>query len=92
MRELLEENAVCNDCEELTMPCYEHLLEDYFGFERHECDYRYTVQEIADMYADSIVLMRIDGHLTMSEGGGVVVDIFNCTDSLVDIFWVVGRA
>ena len=91
MRELLEQNAVCNDCEELVVTCYENLLEDYFGFERHECYYEYTVQEIADMYADSVVLMRIDGHLTMSEFGKMV-DIFDCTNELVDTFWVVGRA
>lgn len=91
VRELLEQNAVCNDCDELVVTCYEYLLEDYFGYKRHECDYRYTVQEIADMYADSIVLMRIDGHLTTSDYG-IVVDIFDCTSELVDCFWVVDRA
>lgn len=90
VRELLEQNAVCNDCEELTVSCYEYLLEDYFGFERHDCDYQHTVQEIADMYADDIVLMRIDGHLTISEFGQVT-DIFDCTQEKVDCFWVVGR-
>ena len=73
------------------MPCYEHLLKDYFGFERHECDYEYTVQEIADMYADDIVLMRINSHLTVAEYG-TVIDIFDCTNELVDCFWVVGKA
>lgn len=90
VRELLEQNAVCNDCEELTMPCYEHLLEDYFGFERHECNYEYTVQEIANMYADDTVLMRIDGHLTCAVKGRVY-DTFDCTNELVDCYWLVGR-
>lgn len=90
MRELLEQNAVCNDCEELTVDCYSNLLEDYFGFERHECNFKHTVQEIADMYADDIVIMRVSGHLTASEYSRVY-DIFDCTNELVDIFWTVER-
>ncbi len=90
MRELLEQNAVCNDCEELTVDCYSNLLEDYFGFDRHECNFKHTVQEIADMYADDIVIMRVRGHLTASEYSRVY-DIFDCTNELVDIFWTVGR-
>lgn len=83
-------NAVCNDCDELVVTCYENLLEDYFGYKRHECDYRYTAQEIADMYADDIVLMRINSHLTCSVCGKVY-DIFDCTTEMVDCYWVVGR-
>lgn len=91
MRKLLEQNAVCNDCEELTVDCYARLLEDYFGFERHECNFKHTVQEIADMYADDIVIMRVSGHLTASVGGNSV-DVFNCTNEKVDIYWLAGRA
>lgn len=91
MRELLEQNAVCNDCEELTVDCYSNLLEDYFGFERHECNFKHTVQEIADMYENDIVIMRVSGHLTASVGGNSV-DVFNCTNEKVDIYWLAGRA
>lgn len=71
--------------------CYSNLLEDYFGFERHECNFQHTVQEIADMHADKIVIMRISGHLTASVYG-VSADTFDCTNEKVDIFWLVGRA
>lgn len=90
VRELLERNAVCNACDELTVSCYDNLLEDYFGYERYDCDYHYTVQEVADMYADDVVLMRLDGHLTCSVRG-CVCDIFDCTNEPVDCYWVVGR-
>lgn len=91
MRELLEQNAVCNDCEELTVDCYSKILEDYFGFGRHECNFKHTVQEIADMYADDIVIMRIRGHLTAS-AYSVSIDTFDCTQEKVDVYWLVGRA
>lgn len=85
------QNADYNDCDELVCSCYENLLEDYFGCERHDIHYEYTVQEVADMYADDIVLMRLDGHLTVAEYG-IVIDIFDCTNEPVDFYWVVGRA
>ena len=71
------------------MDCYDNLLEDYFGYERHDINYKYTVQEVADMFSNDIVLMRINGHLTCSIRGGIVTDIFNCTNELVDVAWVV---
>lgn len=70
------------------MDCYDNLLEDYFGYERHDINYKYTVQEIADMFSNDTVLMRIDGHLTASINS-VVTDIFDCTNELVDVAWVV---
>lgn len=91
VRELLEQNADYNDCDELTCGCYTELLEDYFSFERHDIHYKYTVQEIADMYADDIVLMRLDGHLTCAVRGRVY-DIFDCTNEPVDCYWIVDRA
>ncbi len=90
VRDLLKQNAKEHDCEKLVCDCYSYLLEDVFGYEYHDCGYKYTVQEIANMYCDDIVLMRIDGHLTISVYG-VSVDIFDCTNELCDCFWIVGR-
>lgn len=86
---LLKLNADKNHCEERVCDCYSYLLEDYFGYERHDCNYKYTVQEVADMHLNNTVLMRLDGHLTVSVMGGIVVDIFDCTQDLVDCYWVV---
>lgn len=85
---LLKLNAQKHHCEERTCDCYSYLLEDYFGYKRHECDYQYTVQEIADMYPNNVVLMRLDGHLTVSIKK-IVTDIFDCTNELVDVYWFV---
>lgn len=75
------------DCEPLSVCCYRHLLEDIYGLKRQYANGE-TVREIAQRYDDSIVLMRIDGHLTMAEYG-VVLDIWDCTDEIVDMFWIV---
>lgn len=88
VEKLLQLNADKNRCEERTCDCYSYLLEDYFGYERHECSYQHTVQEVADMYQNDKVLMRLDGHLTLSVNGRVV-DIFDCTEEPVDVYWVV---
>lgn len=88
IRELLVKNAKINDCDELCVSCYDNLLEDYFGYERHDCNFRFTVQEVADMYAENVVLIRVNGHLTVAVKS-TIYDIFDCTNKKVDCFWVV---
>ena len=88
VQKLLKLNAKANQCDCLTESCYSKLLEDVFGYERYDCDYEYTVQEITDMYYDHIVLMRVPHHLTISVYGENF-DIFDCTSEAVDCFWVV---
>ena len=38
-----------------------------------------------------IVIMRVSGHLTASVGGNSV-DVFDCTNEKVDVYWLAGRA
>lgn len=90
VQKLLTLTAKEHKCEKLVCDCYSYLLEDIFGYERYDCDFRYTVQEIADRFYDNIVIMRLEGHLTASVFG-VSVDIFDCTDEMVDCFWVVSH-
>ena len=33
--------------------------------------------------------VRLHGHLTVSDFGGVIKDIFDCSHEIVDEFWVV---
>lgn len=90
IQRLLTLTAKEHHCNKLTCDCYSYLLEDIFGYEYFDCGYEYTVQEIADMFYDDIVIMRLDGHLTAS-AFGISIDTFDCTDELVDCFWVVER-
>ena len=75
------------ECDELCVCCYQHFLEDVLGLTRQYSNGE-TVEEISMEFQDDIVLMRTDGHLTMS-AFGTVYDIWDCTPEVVDIFWVV---
>ncbi len=87
VQRLLIENACTNNCDKLVMSCYDNLLEDYFGYERQDINYKYTVQEVADMYPNDTILIRINSHLTCAING-IVTDIFDCTNELVDVLWI----
>jgi hypothetical protein len=75
------------ECDELCVCCYQHFLEDVLGLTRHNANGA-TVGEIAKEFQDYIVLIRTEGHLTMSEYG-IVYDIWDCTNEIADIFWLV---
>lgn len=75
------------ECEALCVCCYQHLLDCVFNYDRLPCK-GYTVGEIASKYSNSILLIRIDGHLTCSING-TIYDLWDCTDELADIVWVV---
>lgn len=75
------------ECEELCVCCYHHLLEKVFGLKQKFANGK-TVKEIAQEFFDNRVLIRISGHLTCSLYG-VVYDIWDCTEELADIFWIV---
>ena len=90
VEELLIQNADEHSCDRMLRTCYAHLLEDVLGYEYIDCGYEYTVQEIADMYSDCIVLIRIDGHITVSVYSEIF-DVFDCVDEMVDCAWIVKR-
>jgi hypothetical protein len=46
------------------------------------------VREIAERYPRRKVIIRVDGHLTCSMYG-VVTDIWDCSEELVDRYWVI---
>ena len=86
--QLLKMSAEVNDCEELCVCCYHYLLEDVFNLPVRYCDEWERVGDIAKMFPNNKVLIRIQGHLTMSDNG-VVYDLWNCTERLVDCYWIV---
>lgn len=83
---LLEMSAELNDCDKLCVCCYHFLLEDIFHLPVRYSDFCETVREVAEKYPK--VIIRIEGHLTMSENG-VVYDLWDCTHKPVDCYWIV---
>lgn len=83
----LELIAELFECEKLCVCCYHHLLEKVFGLIQRVA-LGETVEELAFKFKDNVLLMRLDGHLTVAEFG-TVYDLWDCRDEKVDVFWVV---
>ena len=75
------------DCDELCVCCYNHLLENVFGLKSKKANGK-LVRDVVNDYNENILLLRLEGHLTMAEFG-VVYDLWDCRDEKVDIFWIV---
>lgn len=85
---LLDLTAEENDCEKLCLCCYENLLTGTLCYHCQQCDFKYTVAEIAERYPRNKLIIRIKGHLTCSIFG-TIFDIWDCYDELVDCYWIV---
>ena len=85
---LLKATAREHDCDELCVCCYHHLLEDTLEYRVIFPKGYKTVEKIAKEYSNNIVIVRIDGHLTTCRYG-ICEDIWDCTQELVDCFWIV---
>lgn len=75
------------ECDKLCVYCYHHLLEKVFGL-RPRFPINKTVGEVAKENKDKTLIIRVHGHLTMSENG-IVYDIWDCTKEIVDMYWIV---
>lgn len=75
------------ECNSLCVCCYQHLLDYIFNYDRLPCK-GYTIGEIARKYDNSTLLIRTEGHLTCAIDG-VIHDLWDCSDQLADIVWVV---
>ena len=75
------------ECEELCVCCYHHLLEKVFGLTPKNANGR-SVRQIVEDYPNKVIIIRLDGHLTMAENG-IVYDLWDCRDEVADIFWIV---
>ena len=85
---LLELTANEYDCEKLCVCCYNYLLEDILCYKKFDCNFKYTVNDIADMYPRNNVIIRVQEHLTTSVNG-TILDIWDCSDEKVDCYWIV---
>lgn len=84
--ELLNMNGEYYSCDDISLYCYEKLLEN-LGFKKQYA-LNDKVSDIAKL--GSVVLIRIPGHLTCSIDG-VVFDIWDCSDKQADCYWIIDR-
>lgn len=85
---LLELTASEYKCDKLCICCYHNLLDDVLCYHRMYCDFKETVEEVASKYPKNTLIIRVQEHLTSSING-TVLDIWDCSDELVDCFWIV---
>lgn len=74
-------------CDKLCVCCYKYLLDNIFKYDRLYCK-NMTVGEMADLYDDCVLLIRIEGHLTCVTYG-TIRDLWDCSNSYADIVWLV---
>lgn len=85
---LLAITAEENHCEMLCVCCYKYLLSDTLCYPISYCNFNVTASELARKYPYNILIIRVNEHLTCSIDG-VVSDIWDCADELVDCYWIV---
>lgn len=85
---LLKKIGDIYSCDELCVCCYSYLLNNLFKFKRHKGNGN-RIKDIIEEHNNDVLIIRIEGHLTCSMYG-IVYDIWDCTDELVDIYWEVG--
>lgn len=74
-------------CDELNVRCYEKLLDYDLGLEHYKVEGK-TSEEVAFDFINDIVIIRMDGHLSVSIYG-VIHDIWDCSEELVTDIWII---
>lgn len=80
-------NAESLQCDMLNVKCYENLLDYDFNLP-HYVSKRKTAEQVATDFKDNIVILRMDGHLSVSVYG-VIHDIWDCSNEIITDFWLV---
>lgn len=75
-------------CDKLCMCCYSKLLEDVLCYDRFNCGFTKTVEQVAIENTKNKIIVRVDKHLTTSMYGNIL-DIWDCSKELVDCYWIV---
>lgn len=84
--ELLYNNSNYFNCDMLVRDCYAKLLDD-FGCQRFKASGQ-TVEQVANDFPNSRVIIRINEHLTCAIYG-VIYDTWDTSNEIVDTFWIV---
>lgn len=85
--DLLYKQARSCGCEMSCLGCYSALFRR-MGFEQIEFYFSATVDEVLQQHKDSVMLIRIKGHLTCGKYGKLY-DIWDCSQEMVDCAWIV---
>lgn len=89
--DMLYNKAKSCACEMSCLGCYSGLFDKDLKFERiFDGEFYITASELALKHKDKILLLRLPSHLTVSING-VINDIWDCSDLLVDIAWEVKK-
>ena len=84
---MLDKNAQELSCECLNVRCYEKLLDEDLCFPHFVSKGR-TAEEVANDFPNDTLLLRMEGHLSVSVRG-IIYDIFNCSSEEIVEFWIV---
>lgn len=84
---LLQENGDYYSCDCLNKICYEKLLDYDFNLPHYVGNGK-TAKEIANDFPNSILILRMEGHLSTSICG-IIHDIWDCSDEIITDFWIV---
>lgn len=85
---LLELTADSYKCDKLCVCCYRYLLDEVLCYDKKFCDFRKTVEDVAKEHPRNKLIIRVDQHLTSSIYGNIL-DIWDCSQELVDCYWIV---
>lgn len=85
--DMLIRNSNYFNCNLLVRDCYSKILTIDFNLPEYDGQ-GLSVEQLASEFRDNILIMRTEGHLTCSKYG-IIYDIWDCSDEIVDKFWVV---
>lgn len=85
--DILSKESNYFNCDMLVCECYNNTLTKRFGLKQRNGKNR-TVEELANIYNNKILIIRIDQHLTCSKFG-TIFDIWDTSNEIVDKFWIV---
>lgn len=75
------------NCDMIVRDCYMNLLNNEYNLKNLDGMGK-TVDEVVDDFRDNVLIMRLEGHLTMSKYGDVI-DTWDTRNEIVDNFWIV---
>lgn len=82
----LKQNGKYYQCDELNVRCYEKLLDDDFNLPHYQ-GWGKRVKDLSKEFCKDILIIRIEGHLTVSVYGDVL-DIWNCSNEIATDYWI----
>ena len=82
----LAQNGTDMACDSINVDCYSNLIENLGYYTRHVKDL--TVGDIADMFKDKVLIIRVQGHLTCAIDG-CIYDIWDCREKEATCFWII---